>query len=957
MYLWIIALWRITMNRTLKSSIAIFKQEFNLQFITAGFFFAFFLISMLWTKYNYSNENGLPKLFIVFYTATFGFALPWQTNTKGHIVPEYGRYNLSLPVHSWQLYFLPLFSRLLLLVGFVAFATLLHGALYGFLNGRYIDLENILYYLKVSVLVYLILQTFAWTKDSFKNLFLWLGIALAVCVFRIPEILIRVFDNDYIEVYYSCTAILLILAAAGLLNLRKGLIFELPGLKSIADLFSKFGKTKEKVFSSPEKAHFYHLWKHSWIIMPGMMTGVIIITHIIAIKAGGSYSFLRDLLSIFTVFAVTTLAAPLIGIIFGNKCFKSNYIDNMPISSRSLAKVKLKCFCLSYAISLGIFLLWILCKLFVDGKLLQAINASNQIILHSSGVIIWIFAAFIIWAFILAFIVVSAVSKNRIFTSLLFITTLGYLLFPRQFMKAISPSGGLIELIIVIFAVLFYIFLNYKFPKANKFYMIIFMIPITMFGYFLCNLQTLKQFFYQFFYQHLHTTIPFYVTTPFYIILFCALSVLISGKLFMEWRNIKKSAIEFIAFIIISILAVLYMLIACKYTYLLFMPLVLLFTYPLTAFTSDIQMKRHEIDSKKLILSWPLILIVVLIFFGFFMYTHLLNWNQKIELNKVVKQCAAVTAEAPISIPRVTQKREEYIRQNMPYRKKLLPELSKYIKKEYSKHKRNNGGKVFNHNYVPGFIRKTIIQMLKKREYEQVLELTLFNIKTGIKYNNHQSQYLYHQIYKIPANKKSLLPKLQEIKQLLRKFLNRKLYTNVQTLNRRVISLAKNNIQYGCFTFNKGVVHYSHRYLNNAATFPEFDQQFLSPLCLSDSINFAQTLLEAIKCMNYCRTGKNKPDLTKKVNTAFISAYTTYSNINTTRNSLIAIAATQYRINNGKLPTSLQQLVPDYLKQNELYIINSGWWYSRHRQPNNFKPILMLMNMKKIKAYTLYYVR
>jgi len=944
------------MNRTFKSSIAIFKQEFNLQFITAGFFFAFFLISMLWTKYNYSNENELPQLFIIFYTATFGFALPWQTNTKGHIVPEYGRYNLSLPVHSWQLYFLPLLSRLLLISAFITLAMLLHGALYGFLNGRYIDSGNILYYSKVSVLVYLILQTFAWSKDSFKNLFLWLGIAFAVCVFRIPKILIRVFDNDCIEVYYGCAAILLLLTAAGLLNLRRGLIFELPGLKSITDLFLKFGKgkIKEKVFITPEKAHFYHLWKHSGSIMPGMVTGVIITTHIIAIKAGGNYSFSRDILSILTVFAITTLSTPLMGIIFGNKCFKSNYIDNMPISSRSLAKVKLKCFCFSYAITLGIFLLWILYKLFVDGKLLQAINASNQIILHSPGVIIWTFAAFIIWAFILAFIVVSAVSKYRVFTSLLFITTLGYFLFPRQFMKAIYPSSGLMispsrVVIIVYFAVLFYTFNNYKRLKINKFNMLIFIIPITMLIYFLCNLQIIKQFFY----QHLNTSIPFYVTTPFYVLLFCALSVLIIGKLFMEWRNIKNSASGFIAFAIISILAVLYMLTACKYTYLLFMPLVLLFTYPLTAFTSDIQMKRHEIDNKKLVLSWPLILTVVLIFFGFFTYTHLLNWNQKIELNKVVKQCAALTPETPISIPRVTQKKEEYIRQNMPYREKLLPEFSKFIKKAYSKHKRNNGGKVFNHNYVSGFIRKTINQMLKKREYEQVLELTLFNIKMGIKYNDHQSQYLYYQIYKIPANKKSLLPKLQEIKQLLRKFLNRKLYTNVQTLNRQVISRAKNNIQYGCFTFNKGLVHYSHRYLNNAATFPEFDQQFLSPLCLSDSINFAQTLLEAIKCMNYCRTGKNKPDLTKKVNTAFINAYTTYSNINTTRNSLIAIAATQYRINNGKLPTSLQQLVPGYLKQNELYIINSYWWYSRHMQPNNFKPILML-NMKKIKAHTMY---
>ena len=930
------------MNRTVKSSIAIFKQEFKLQFITAGLFFAFFLISMLWTKYSYNNENELPKLFIILYTTTFGFALPWQTNTKGNIVPEYGRYNLSLPVHSWQLYFLPLLTRLLLLVSFVAFTALLHGALYGFLNGRYIDLEHILYYLKVSILVYLILQTFAWTKDSFKNLFLWLAIAFIVCLLKIPKILIRIFDNDCIEVYYSCAVILLILAAAGLLNLRKGLIFELPGLKNFTDLFSKFGKTKEKVFSSPEKAHFYQLWKRSWSIMPATITGVITATHIIAIKTGGSYYLFKDVLSILTVFAVTTLSAPLIGIIFGNKCFKSNYIDNMPISSRSLAKVKLTCFCLSYAISLGIFLLWIMYKLFIDGRLLQAINASNQIILHSPGVIFWIFAAFIVWAFILAFIVVAAVSKYRVFTSLLFIATLGYFLFPQQFIRAISPSD---MLLIVILPVILYIFLIHIFPQANKFFMIFSLILMATFGSYLSKQPIL--------YEYFNPPIPFYVRTPFYVTLFCSISVLVSSKLFMEWRNIKKPAAQFSAFMIVSILAVPYSYFACKYTYLLFLPLVLLFSYPLTAFTNSIQAKRHEIDNKKLILSWPLMLTVLFIFFAFSIYTYLLNSHQKIELDYVVKQCAAVTPKKTISIPRATQGKEEYVKQNMPYRDKLLPEFNKFINKDYSKYKRYRSS-----SDIHGFISITINQLLQKQEYEQALELTLFNIKTAMKYNYYQSQYLNYQIYRIPAHKKNLLPKLQEIKQSLRELLNKKLYINAQTLNKRVNLLAKNNIQYGCFAFNKGAPYYSvwgrSRYFNKDTYFPDFDQQFLTPLCLSDSINFAQNLLETIKCMNYCRTGKNKPDLNKKVNTNFINAYTTYSSINTARYSLIAIAAIQYRIKNGQLPTSLQQFVPDYLKQNELYRINSYWWYSRDMKPNNFKPILMQINMKDIKSHTIY---
>ena len=139
------------MNKSIKSSLAILKQEFRLQFVSAGFILMLFIVSMLLVKYQHSGQNELSKLFIMFYTITFGFALPWQINTKGHIVPEYCRYNLNLPVRTWQLSILPLLCRLALIAFFIGFEILLHVMLYGAGSHYYLTADAMLFYIKSSL--------------------------------------------------------------------------------------------------------------------------------------------------------------------------------------------------------------------------------------------------------------------------------------------------------------------------------------------------------------------------------------------------------------------------------------------------------------------------------------------------------------------------------------------------------------------------------------------------------------------------------------------------------------------------------------------------------------------------------------------------------------------------------------------------------------------------------------
>jgi hypothetical protein len=870
------------MNKTVKSSLAILKQEFGLQYITASFFLFFFAASMLWARYSSNQESELPKLLIILYTSTFGFVLPWQTNTKGHIAPEYCRYNLNMPVQTWQLIILPLLSRFLLIFFFVALEISIHGVLYGFLNGRYISLDNMIYYTKISILVYLVLQAFAWSKNSFKNLFLWLAIAFAVCTIKTPRIILRVFDNDRISIYYILIFLLLLLAAAGVSNLRKGLIFELPGLKVISDFLSRVKIGKYRAFTNAGKAHFYQEWKLSWSVMPAMTLATIVTFHIIAVR-NNNYNFPRDLLNILTVFFITTVSAPIVGIIVNGKCFKSTYVNNLPINSRALAGVRLKSFCLSYAISLGIFLLWILHKIFIDEHLLEAIYTRNQIILDSPGVIIWLIITFIVWAFISAFIVISAVLKYRVYTFILLTAMIGYFLFHHQIIK----------------------------------------------------------------YFHLYPN-----SVPIFPVLFCVVAVLVTVKLCMSKLPAKSFLTRLVVIFIIAGLTVLYTLFACKYTYMLILPLCLIFLYPLNALTQTIHTKRHEHYHGNFILSRRIMFTVMLIFLCFSLFIYFLNLKQKKELDKAIKQCqSSIIKPSPDPYLQPTRSLDNYVKQNMPYRNELLPKLEKFTKKKQSKYGHVTTG--YTYGNILNFLYKNINDMFYSKKYEQALELTLFNLKTSIRYDRYHYNYLNRNIYKIPTKAKELLPKLKSIKLLLRKSAKYKINSNIRFLNDLVNLLKENSTKYNGTTFSLSsrklyLFRLRTRKNNKTSNIPDFEQLFLSPLCLNDRINYTLTIHEVIKCVNYTLTGKNKPDLTKKIDINLISIYETYA-YNMIISSLVAIAVTEYRIQNGKAPSSLQQLVPEYLQEHELYYINTSWY--RHRKNHPFSPVLKASSMEKIKTF------
>ena len=165
------------MANNLKKSLAILKQELGLQVITVSMVTGAVLLSLLVTKLFYPVENELAGMFIGFYTVLIGLVLPWQMNTKGQLEIGYCRYHLSLPVASWQLYLIPLIFRLLLIFVFIGTELVVYKICYHEMSGRvYITLDNILTLTKISLLLYLTLQAYGWSKESFKNLFTLVGI-------------------------------------------------------------------------------------------------------------------------------------------------------------------------------------------------------------------------------------------------------------------------------------------------------------------------------------------------------------------------------------------------------------------------------------------------------------------------------------------------------------------------------------------------------------------------------------------------------------------------------------------------------------------------------------------------------------------------------------------------------------------------------------------------------------
>jgi hypothetical protein len=431
------------MANNLNKSLAILKQEFGLQLITVGMVTGTVLLSLLVTKLFYPMENDLPGMFIGFYTVLIGLVLPWQMNTKGQLEVGYCRYHLSLPVASWQLYLIPLIFRLLLIAVFIGIELLLYRILYGGLNRYYLTPGNMWYFTKISLLIYLALQAYAWSKDSFKNLYLYLSVAVAVCAFVSPAIIPNTVENSYFTVL---VLFFIVLAIVGVRNLRFGTILELPGLQSIFNLMQKSKQIKEKSFRSAVAAQFHYEWKRTWFYMPlGTLLAIIFIFWI-PLKNGKVFKdLLITLISCSFSYIVTILLISIIGIVLiDNKGFKSSYINHLPLDSKCLAEIKLKCFSLSFAISLLLLLLSCFILYGCNGSLRDLVNAGNFELMQSPALLIWFAMALVILSFILAFFIASAYINNRAISIILPIATLIYYLSGAlSFVSVVEITGYL----------------------------------------------------------------------------------------------------------------------------------------------------------------------------------------------------------------------------------------------------------------------------------------------------------------------------------------------------------------------------------------------------------------------------------------------------------------------------------------------------------------------------------
>ncbi len=307
------------MANNFKKSLAILQYEFRLQVITVAMVTGAVVLSLSVAKLYYPVENELARMFIAFYTIVIGLVLPWQMNTKGDIELGYCRYHLSLPVSTWKLYLIPLLFRILLIFVFIGIELLFHKIFYHGASARvYVTLDNMLTYIKISLLIYLTFQAYGWSKDSFKNLFILLGTVLIALAFIRISLIPYSIENPYFAIL---SLALILLAVVGGRSLRFGIIYRLPSLHLLLNLFGTKKYNKAKIFKNMFAAQFYHEWRRTWFYMPMLTTATIIFCLLVKFR---NNSTTYDFLGLAIFYLAMMLIVPLCGIVLlKNRGFKS----------------------------------------------------------------------------------------------------------------------------------------------------------------------------------------------------------------------------------------------------------------------------------------------------------------------------------------------------------------------------------------------------------------------------------------------------------------------------------------------------------------------------------------------------------------------------------------------------------------------------------------------------------
>lgn len=867
------------MHKNVKSSLAILKQELRLQFVSVGFIFMLFLATMLLIKYQQSGQNELSKLFIMFYTFTVGFALPWQVNTKGHIAPEYCRYNLNMPVGTWQLSILPLLCRLFLIFLFIGLELLLHTLLYGWGSNYYLTPDAVRFSIKTSLLVYFTLQAFAWSKDSFRNLFLWFGLGLGICAFYAPEYLLKVLDDDWRGTYWTLILFLTALALLGVRNLRRGNILALPGFKSLVSCFSVWLSVASRQYRSATTAYVHQLWRRSWYFMPLFALTFICIIHLVTMKFWLKYDFDRDFLFIMVVYAVLTVVSPLFGIMYvDGKAFDSSYTNNLPLGSAQMAKAKLKCFSLSYAISLGVFLSWIAYKLIFNAYFMNAVRARGEMLLQFPSLLVWMFLACIIWSFALAFVIVSGYIRYRIFT--------------------FSILGIMILLLVY-----------HGLPQNNI--------------------------------LNLYLKFPYRSISIGYIIILASANFMLFGKLCMGFIRRGNLLVTSVAVILVFIASSIFTIICCRYSTAMFcFPLTIVFVfYPIIGLTHVHEKKRHEMDLSRGNIPWKSGAVLLGVILCFNLYVSWVDYVQQKELKAITDKCEnAANKFYPYTQPEMSGR--EFVETYLPQKEKLMPELSGYIKKISRKAGYNN---MTYNDHVGYYLRSKIYDVLKHKRYDDVLNIYLFNLKNWQLYGSQPSvdKYIFDQIIRNRQLSEGDLREIKQLyRNILRKMLalNKRGYAGVIKRMKRIqpqmtFFASQNEIILHSYRMSMP------GYQSDSDQYPRFSQVFLQPLCVNADINLLHNMLAVINAINYIQSGQQQFFTNQKINTGLV-ANNYYSLIACNRiiNSIVEVALLQYRDKYGKEPQTLRQMVPEFLDENELYLF-ADWGYAPVLRINSIEDI------------------
>ncbi|QSH40098.1 hypothetical protein P0136_01455 [Lentisphaerota bacterium ZTH] len=865
------------MNRIFETSKAIIKEEFRLQLIAALWTAALFVLTMIAIRFTNNLAELLPAVMVTgFYIFAFGFVLPWQTNNHGHLTPGYCRYNLNLPLHTWQLTVLPFILRLSLLLGFIGLTTIAFAALYKFPNVHY-NWNTVIDYTEKSTLLYIGLQAFAWSRESFKNVFLWLGVACLACAVAFQGIF-KLFTVHSITYYWLAVALLLALTVAlllalaffGVRNLQRGVIFSLPGLDMLARLLPKPKGYNQQSFETPEHALFVQTWKRTWYIMPSCLVFFLVLVSILIFKPEYyHYNFLN----LTAIFLGMCLTLPLIGIISIQRVERNRYFYNMPAPSYIISRARLKAFCLSFAVSLGIgvFGLFTIYKLFLAPNLPNVLLNSQPNYFNQPVVVIWFVAAAIVWAYAIAFTIITAYYQRYLLFTF-FVIAAGFIMLRSGLMSSLHGPGGLFR--------------------------------------------DLK-------------SVPFW-NIMLFAIMFLALAKY-SSALTAKGGYVKKTARIISLFIAAALICF-----ACLFLrFMLLIPAVIIISYPAYALCRNISNKRHEqaIDAP---LPCRTILIVTVLFSLFASFSYLTESILKNRLTQQVKACKEITASCPWRYPE--QNIMRYALKNAPFPKMLLLQIEKFkksnpksntyamIKSVLSKlcYKSNNSSS----------LKQLEFYLQISAKYASISSSRLRRLIFGLPALD---QADFKQLEQIKLSLRELFRNIlvQRINTQVRVtnemiksfkagfgFISEAAFSNNQTLliNRKAQQPPENISLVPVPYSSAGYLDFRKRYIIKRRT-QSFESKFLMIPILCSSLDYIDTRKRYIDSLLFILHQKDESKKSLPEGKDFFVDGSFPVSCNAILESIVSIANRQYKIKNRTAPDNINQLVPRYLNLSETYLL------------------------------------